>query len=413
VAIGAMTVSPLPTWENQFPGQFMVRSDEGGRFVIDGLYDGLFEVTAWHPDDDALSVMVPAAPGTADLVLVLDPDPAWGVTLGGHVRDALSYQPVTEFRVYPMLPQPGGGMISSPRSQDFKDAEGAWRITGLKPEPMVLTVSAEGYAPWSDALREYTLGEQTVDVFLSPERSLSLRVVDTQRRPLPGVWVSFRDRDNTSLSVQHGPHSRTSSLTTDEHGLVNAHGLPAANIVIELKRTWLSSPQSSTFDLRLEPHGVHELVYGEGDRVLLAVAVLRPAPGAPPLDLHPTVTAAAAASAASGTLHASNVLYGNLVQGLGAGSLSPAGLASVVRVLDEDGTLVAEVPLDRGDDRVLPPLAPGAPEAPWLMKLLVPRAPLRLQWRAADGSGPVVEQAWQPAANAVDGELVVLLLPPG
>ena len=101
-----------------------------------------------------------------------------------------------------------------------------------------------------------------------------------------------------------------------------------------------------------------------------------------------------------------------LLQGLEQGTLAPPPMPSSVRVLDADGSLVAEIPLDRNDSRVQPPLNDAAPEGPWLLEVQVPLVPLRVEWRAADG-GPTVRRDWQPPADLVGGDLLVLLLPPG
>ncbi len=275
VDLGPGARFPVPTWESRVESLNSASTGEDGRFRFDQLYAGNFKVTATHPRESGLIAMLTAPSGTQDLLLVLDPDATSGVTLLGRATDALTGRPVTAFDVTTMIPVGGGGMIGE--SHDFESADGAWRITGLQPGAMQVNADAAGYAPWSAPLQAFEAGEHVLDIRFSAARQVRLRVVNARREPL-SAHLSFRNAGGPPLKVAWGQNAHTTQLGTDERGEALAVGLPAEQLTVEVRRDFLSEPQSFPLDLRTEPRGTVELVLADRGTLRVMALVLGAAP---------------------------------------------------------------------------------------------------------------------------------------
>jgi len=389
---GDVVMSPPPTWEGRFAGLDTTRTDEQGRFRFNQLYAGLFQVQAIHPEDESLTVRIDARSGVEDLRIVLDPDARSGVTLVGRVRDALTGRPVDAFSITPMIPQGLGGMTGT--GHDFKDTEGSFHVTGLEPGQMMINVNAEGYAPWSGSLREFTPGEHLLDVQLLATRTLHVRVLDSMRQPVEGASLTFLDRDLREMFVASGMSSGTTRLSTDANGEAIAMRLPADHMSVRVERSFFGGHQDFIFDLRDEPRGVQELVLGEPEEALLLLILLTgEEPGG--------VTAAGA--------DPEDTLL-RIFRALEAGTARPLESIANVEAMDGLGRVVAERPFDPATpDPTVKLVVPGV-ERGWMLGLHVPSEPLEL---TVSAPGYVTEQrAWQPDRSGALSQMLVIFLRP-
>lgn len=388
---GDVTMSPVPTWESRFWDLNRTRTDALGAFRFEQLYDGVFELVVTHPDDNNLVAKLAARSGAEDLEVVLDPDTLAGVTLIGNVRDALTGRPLEVFTITPMIPQGLGGMVGT--GYVFDDAGGRFHITGLDPGPLLINAAADGYAPWSATLRDYTAGEHLLDVQLLATRVLHLRVVNAKREPV-SAHLTFLDRDGRDMFVSSGMNSGTTRLSTDDNGEVVAMGLPADRITVRVEKGFFGSSQDYTLDLRNEPRGVQELVFGESGQTKLMLFVL-------------TGEAPAGLSAPGATLENSLRL---IYEALQSGSARPMDAVVEIVAKNGSGAAVAERRFDPGTpDPEMDIRVPGVPGA-IVVLLDVPAAPLELTLSAP---GYLTgRRAWQPDRSGVPDQVLVIFLAP-
>jgi protocatechuate 3,4-dioxygenase beta subunit len=387
IDFGGAAMSPSPTWEGMYHDLDRGSTDIDGRFRLGELYDGAFRVRVTHPDDPEIVARLDARSDGPPLHVVLDPDASVGVTLAGAVRDALTGRPVTRFSLTPMVPSGEGGLAG--RSHVLRDEQGRFRVPGLEPGPMQVDVSAEGYAPWSQPLREYAVGLHVLDVALVPSRTVRLRFVDRERAPVTNGSVRFATVDGRELLVAAGPGLRTKLLRTDERGEVVASELPADRVAVGLQRGWLDSGDVFTLDLRVPPPPVIELVCEGPPRVELLVMVVAGAAQAQQ----------AAVGGADGVL--------TLQARLEDGSLAPLDVPARVEVRDGSGALVAE-----GATQPEATSAEGAGFAPEsaAVRLSVPREVLSL--RVSAPGRATAELTWTPPAGAAVGDMLAVALAP-
>lgn len=392
VDYGDVTMSPVPTWESRFGGLSWTRSDEQGAFRLGQLYDGLFEIEVTHPEDEELVAMLSARSGEDDLVVVLDPNAQAGVTLIGHVRDALTGRPVESFTITPMIPKGVGGMTGSGRQ--FEREDGSFRITGLEPGPMMINAGAQGYARWSQPLQDYTSGEHLIDVQLHATRTLHVRVLDSMRKPVSGASLTYLDRDLREMFVASGMSSGTTRLSTDEKGEAIAMGLPADHLTVRVKRSFLGGRQDFIFDLRDEPHGVQELVLGDGEDMMLLLVLLT---GEAPDGMHDS------GGDPEDTLT-------RILGALAEGTARPLNAVAQIEVRDGGGLVVADRPFDPDtSDPIIKLQAPGVDRG-WMTSLTVPSEPLNV---TVSAPGYVTEQrSWQPDRTGVSSQVLVVFLQP-
>ena len=384
-----MTVNPIPTWEGLFPGANLAQTDEDGRFVFERLYDGLFELRVAEEGGGGVAASVQARSGSEDLRIVVGAAGS-GVTLYGSVRDATTGQPVESFDLVAMIPNGEGGMSGDDHA--FASPEGAFRVTGLPAGPIQPWLRAPGYSDLHVPVRDYAEGEHRLDLTMSADRTLHLRVLDEDREPVEGAMLSFRDEAGESLWIKSGPHSGTTSLETDAQGEVIAMGLPAALVTARVRTGHFSPAHEFRFDLRHELRGVQVLVLGdEGGQTTVLVFFFgtseAPAPGAEAQDFSTTMQ--------------------GLKTKLAAGTVWPIDAPLAVRALAADGQVLAQqaiTPGESGPDSMPLPDVAGVCN----VKLTVPAEPLEIEAAAAGYAS--VRRAWQPDRSSDTGDVVILLL---
>ncbi|HEV8376306.1 MAG TPA: carboxypeptidase regulatory-like domain-containing protein, partial [Candidatus Polarisedimenticolia bacterium] len=167
-------------------------TDREGRFRISGLPSGSVELRT-----DAKSFFpitkekVPA--GTLDLELKMTRQ----ASLSGQVLDDSTGLPATIFNVA-LTPESSWGFVpwwSSQQARTFEDAEGRFRIEGLRPQTYRLNVKARGYKPTVLEGVRVDPGESSpVEVRLETGAALRGVVRDAEtRNPVPGATVRATD----------------------------------------------------------------------------------------------------------------------------------------------------------------------------------------------------------------------------
>ena len=161
-------------------------TDARGGFVFPGTPTGRHELTANHPDHVSLTALafdVPSGEGAKNLgTLTL----AAGAPIEGVVR-GVSGEPVEGARVSAFQKNPRRLLDADVRTA-VTDADGAFRIGGLRAEPADLVVEAQGYAPFDmTAVRPRT--GSLVEIRLSEGARLTGRVVRADSRGAANVFV--------------------------------------------------------------------------------------------------------------------------------------------------------------------------------------------------------------------------------
>ncbi|MBI4600803.1 MAG: carboxypeptidase regulatory-like domain-containing protein [Planctomycetes bacterium] len=166
------------------------RAGADGRFVVEDLGEGPFEVEAFAAGFAAAEARGVSA-GTEDLAFTLDPAPprtavpAAGPALG-VVLDAATDLPVPDAAIG-VAPWPGGGWREV---RGISDGAGRFRLEGLSPGAYLLEVRARGYLRETFSLKLVETGSAS-DLELRLERggALAGRVLDLQGRAVPGARV--------------------------------------------------------------------------------------------------------------------------------------------------------------------------------------------------------------------------------
>lgn len=218
---------PVATWEASLARDRAVSGCDG-RFRFDSLYLGGFDLTAEHPDHPAWRAEAHARSGDEAVRLELGAFPEGPLVLAGHVRDARTRQPVESFTAWVRRPRGGGRAAGLPA--EFRDREGAFRLTHLEPGDLELAFEAPGYARKVVTMQRYGTGEHAFGVWLWPDTELRLRLVDRSGRPIAGARLAFADSAGLPLQLAAGVGARLSHLLTTETGEAVASGLPATTV---------------------------------------------------------------------------------------------------------------------------------------------------------------------------------------
>lgn len=261
----------------------MVRTDEQGRFVVDGIDPGKYDLTASSDGEAARARNV--ASGALNVELV--------VKRAGSLRGAVDNengQPVASFVV--VVTEPRGQVRREPVSAtSFFDPEGRYEVTGLVPGEYAVSVFASGHA----ASREKTVSiperpdePVVLDFDVSRGGRVRGRVLDrSSGEPIAGASVSFEGGvENDFPAVQDlletrtdgrgdfeltgspsGPRSIQVTAAGHHHQLVQV-AVPAAlveptPVLVELAGT---KPGE---DPQLEMTGIGIVGFGEDDALLV------------------------------------------------------------------------------------------------------------------------------------------------
>ncbi|AKJ07253.1 Hypothetical protein AA314_08879 [Archangium gephyra] len=196
-------------------------TDEEGRFTVEGLEPGSYDVTA------RLMGLSPGelrdvAPGRKDLVLTL----GQGARLVGTVRDAATGKPMSSFTLAVLTKR--GPLQRVPFAQlSFIDARGHYELAGVPAGSYVVQVAAYGYAPSETHVEvpRNTLGTVTADVSLGRGAKMTGRVVEEgSNLPLERARIAVEGMSGEgALSVRY-------DALTDAEGHFTLEGLPTGQL---------------------------------------------------------------------------------------------------------------------------------------------------------------------------------------
>ncbi len=163
------------------------QSDGNGRFRVEGVTPGSFELRATAPGrQEARLTSLEAQPGQdlqgVEVVL------AAGAVLTGRVLSSAG-QPVAGAEMS-LLPEGSAPPLLSGGS-DLSDEQGRYRLEGISPGTHTVQAEHEGYRPTLRRL-DVRADRNTLDLTLEPGAILSGRVVDPQRAPVAGARVFLR-----------------------------------------------------------------------------------------------------------------------------------------------------------------------------------------------------------------------------
>jgi hypothetical protein len=261
----------------------MVRTDEHGRFVVDGIDPGKYDLTASSDGEAARARNVASGAQNVELV----------VKRAGSLRGAVdneSGKPVTSFVV--VVTEPRGQLRREPMSAtSFFDPEGRYEVTGLVPGEYAVSVFAPGHAPSQE--KRVSIPERPdepieLDFDVSRGGRVRGRVLDrSSKEPIAGASVSFEGGvENDFPAVQDlletrtdargdfeltgspsGPRSIQVTAAGHHHQLVQvavpAALVEAAPVLVELAGTRPGE------DPQLEMTGIGIVGFGEDDAVLV------------------------------------------------------------------------------------------------------------------------------------------------
>ncbi|HYO72427.1 MAG TPA: carboxypeptidase regulatory-like domain-containing protein, partial [Archangium sp.] len=196
-------------------------TDDAGRFVVEGLEPGSYDITA------KLMGLAPGelrdvAAGRKDLVLRL----GQGARLVGTVRDAATGKPMPSFTLAVLTKR--GPLQREPFAQlSFIDAQGHYALAGVPAGSYVVQVAAHGYAPAEASVEvpRGATGTVTADLSLGRGAKMTGRVVEEgTNQPLERARVSVEGMGTESaLSVRY-------DALTDARGDFTLEGLPTGQM---------------------------------------------------------------------------------------------------------------------------------------------------------------------------------------
>jgi len=173
-------------------------TDADGQFVVQ-VRDGVYTVSAWHPDYTDDSETADVAGGPREVALRLTPAAA----IEGVVRASDSGAPVAGAIVS------DGEMGGLGGSAAQTDADGRFRLGRLQPGPHKLMAVAAGHATSEPVKVELGIGEALTGVEIRVDRAFKITgfVVpkDDPRRSLDGVMVAAYSLSPMAIAPATGP----------------------------------------------------------------------------------------------------------------------------------------------------------------------------------------------------------------
>lgn len=216
------TTSRPTTWE-YMAHIASLTTESDGIFRFEQLYPGLFTIEASFPGDRR-TVEVEARAGTTDLVVRLDDAALDKVVLEGTVTDGLTGAPIEAFRIIPFVEGRG-------RHYDFEDPEGAFRLAGLEPGGIQISVEADGYANVRLEEQPFAVGAHPLSIALLPERQLTVHVVDGAE-PVRSADLRVYGANGDVLMLPSSSSGSTTSFHVRE-GRIGLRKLPAEVVTLE------------------------------------------------------------------------------------------------------------------------------------------------------------------------------------
>ena len=138
----------------------------------------------------------------------------------GHVRDADSNQPITQFKVtFGTLRYDDPVDWNKAESQLVQSVMGRLDVQFNESAPgLALLIESPGYAPWESRLLAPDARRVPLDALLLPDRGLRGRVIDAQEEPVNQVMVYTYCRNEPILRIHNGEVQGDPTRTTTRRG---------------------------------------------------------------------------------------------------------------------------------------------------------------------------------------------------
>jgi RNA polymerase sigma-70 factor (ECF subfamily) len=222
------------TWEYVF-GIADLYTGADGRFRFERLYPGKFTVNLVLSEEERLSLDRIVESGAEDLELVFDRNAVREAVIEGRVTDVLTGEPIQSFVTISWRQRVVRGGLDSAvgTNKAFDQSDGKYELTGFNKGEFAITFKAEGYCDLKTKEREYSSGVNTLDIELSPARSLTLSVVENGVEIHKDGGVRAVRSNDERLSLKVGASS-TANLVSLHDGKAFLHGLPAEPITFQV-----------------------------------------------------------------------------------------------------------------------------------------------------------------------------------
>ena len=195
-------------------------TDEAGRAVLVGISGGWHVIKASAVGyASAVVEIATTASGETKVDLTLRA----GATVSGTVVDGAG-QAIAGARVIPEHLGHNDDYFDARFDAAVSDARGAWQLAGLPRETLRMRATHQDYAPGVSAPVTLDGDRGGIAIVLEQGASLTGRVVDASKQPVPGAEV--RVSEATVLSGQ------VRRVTTDARGEFTMRGLPRRNLLV-------------------------------------------------------------------------------------------------------------------------------------------------------------------------------------
>lgn len=204
-------------------------SDDRGRFTVEGLGSGEYELEAFRGETRLVGIR--ARGGDEGVVLGEGSAPSL-LRFHGTVLDAQDGSRVS------------GALVVLERSRGAKDerfSQRGGRLSGADfsfsvddPGRWVLHVVAEGYAPYSSAPRTFGPGSHLLEPELYRARDVVLRLEDARGRPLTDAWVMLLGQPATAPADLFTASHAGAVEATDANGVARLKDAPSAACAVQV-----------------------------------------------------------------------------------------------------------------------------------------------------------------------------------
>jgi hypothetical protein len=193
-----------------------------------------------------------------------------GIILAGIVTDALSRQPVANMNLTATGAQSGTRSVQT-------DADGRYRVSGLKPEAVTVSISrGRGYRATTDTFALNATGTLSADLTVDPASAVSGRVIDTDGNGVQGSLVNIRLEIARNGVRALGSYHSTRADSTGAFTLEDL--LPSEKYILEAEvptSTIAVLPPAglSSLDSRIGRENLVNTYYGDADRADAALSI--------------------------------------------------------------------------------------------------------------------------------------------
>jgi len=235
--------------ERRRRGEFVVQkggaratgTDSSGTFTLHGFSGAWADLHVRKPKSGSFEVH-DVLVGTQDLVITIPDEDTLGqgqgIALSIVVTDELSGAPLSGASVVAFyVPNPQARSFEDPRSGTTR-SDGMVRLTFAQQGHYLVTVSADGYVPYSAAIADYPVGEHSVEVGLALSGELEILLVDAGGVGQAGYWITALDPDGASVQFEHsegGGRSSSSGIMSDVKGRAFANRMPGGKLTLEVR----------------------------------------------------------------------------------------------------------------------------------------------------------------------------------